>query len=96
MEFQLTGCVYLCTDEAKEAVEFYSKQLGLPLVHQSTGLFELSTQHFPFYISQQGHRVGMALEFLVNDLKKAGEFLKSKGCKPIPEYSSKVFTGKPF
>ncbi len=82
MPFKFSRCICLQTPKAKQAVEFYEKVLGLPVVTRTGDGVEFKAGEFRLFIQEKEY-LGPVLEFIVPDLEKAKKELLDAGCQVV-------------
>lgn len=82
MSFKFSRCVCLQTPDMDKAVEFYSKILGLKIVHREEGTVEMKAEPFKIFLDK-GEFLGPIMEFLVPDVENARKELLEAGCQIV-------------
>jgi catechol 2,3-dioxygenase-like lactoylglutathione lyase family enzyme len=76
--------VIIRTPDFTEAVSFYEKVLGLPVVHKSESLVGLEAGAFRLYV-ERGPAHGPVFDFRVADLEAGKSSLLAAGCTILEE-----------
>jgi catechol 2,3-dioxygenase-like lactoylglutathione lyase family enzyme len=82
MPFKFSRCLCLQTPKAGEAVEFYEKVMGLPMVGRSGDTVEFKAGEIRLFVQEKEH-LGPIMEFIVPDLEKAKAELLKNGCRVV-------------
>jgi len=78
-DFKASRDVIIRTEQFDEAIQFYERVLGLPIVHKSETLFGFDAGSFRLYV-ERGPRHGPVFDFLVGDFQSTREALLAAGC----------------
>ncbi len=82
MRFRFSRCIAIQTPHHDQAVDFYHRVLGFPVIDVQPGCTELNGDPYRIFI-QKGEPKGPILEFQVDDLIAARKTLESHGCTVI-------------
>ena len=82
MPFKFSRCLCLQTPKAKDAVEFYEKVMGLPIVDRTDDTVEFKSWEIRLFV-QEKEQLGPIMEFIVPDLEKAKAELLKAGCEVL-------------
>ena len=82
MPFKFSRCLCLQTENLDEAAAFYTRIMGLKIVHQEKHTVELEGGPFRIFLDK-GENSGPIMEFLVPDVEKARQELLEAGCQLI-------------
>jgi catechol 2,3-dioxygenase-like lactoylglutathione lyase family enzyme len=80
MPFKFSRCLCLQTPKANEAVEFYAKVMGLPVVDRTGDTVEFKSGEIRLFVPEK-EQLGPIMEFIVPDLEAAKAELVKQGCQ---------------
>lgn len=79
MRFRFSRCIALQSSHPDQAVDFYHRVLGLPIVETKNDSTELNGDPYRVFI-EKGEPKGVIMEFVVSDLISARKTLEANGC----------------
>ena len=82
MPYTFSRCICIETPDQREAVQFYTEVLGLPVRADNDKSVEFDASSIRLFVDRQDRSL-VIFEFLVPDVEAAREELLAKGCTVV-------------